>query len=91
MNFTDYKAKIFAERPDVKEEYDALGPQYEIIRAEIECRKKLGMTQKELAERMGTAQANISRFESGNYNPSLAFLQKMAQSLGKNLKISMEE
>ena len=38
----------------------------------------------------GTAQANISRFESGNYNPSLAFLQKMAESLGKTLRISLE-
>ena len=90
MNFQVYKAKVFAERPDVKEEYDALGPQYEIIRAEIESRRAIGMTQKQLAEKMGTAQANISRFESGNYNPSLAFLQKMAASLGKTLKISME-
>ena len=48
------------------------------------------MTQKELAERMGTAQANISRFESGNYNPSLDFLQRMAQGLGKKLKITFE-
>lgn len=90
MNYNEFKAKIFAERPEVKEEYDTLGPQYEIIRAEIESRKAAGMTQKELAERMGTAQANISRFESGNYNPTLAFLQKMAQCLGKTLKISME-
>ena len=90
MNYNEFKAKIFAERPEVKEEYDALGPQYEIIRAEIESRKAAGMTQNELAERMGTAQANISRFESGNYNPTLAFLQKMAQRLGKTLKISME-
>lgn len=67
-----------------------IGPQYEIICAEIESRKAAGMTQKELAERMGTAQANISRFESGNYNPTLAFLQKMAQSLGKTLKITLE-
>lgn len=67
-----------------------IGPQYEIICAEIEIRKAAGMTQKELAERMGTAQANISRFESGNYNPTLAFLQKMAQSLGKTLKITLE-
>jgi DNA-binding XRE family transcriptional regulator len=90
MNYSDYKAKIFEERPEVEAEYDALGFQYEIIRAEIESRKASGMTQRELAERMGTAQANISRFESGNYNPTLAFLQKMAQSLGKTLKISME-
>lgn len=38
---------------------------HQAIQAEIECRKALGMTQKELAARMGTAQANISRFESG--------------------------
>lgn len=90
MNLNDYKKEVFAKRPEVKREYDALGPQYEVIRAEIESRKASGMTQKQLAERMGTAQANISRFESGNYNPSLAFLQKMAECLGKNLKISFE-
>ena len=90
MNYNEFKAKIFTECPEVKEEYDALGPQYEIIRAEIKSRKAAGMTQKELAERMGTAQANMSRFESGNYNPTLAFLQKMARSLGKTLKITME-
>ena len=90
MNYNEFKAKIFTECPEVKEEYDALGPQYEIIRAKIKSRKAAGMTQKELAERMGTAQANISRFESGNYNPTLAFLQKMARSLGKTLKITME-
>ena len=90
MNFNDYKAKVFTERADVKEEYDALRPQYEVIRAEIEHRKAMGLTQKDLAARMGTAQANISRFESGNYNPTLAFLQKMAESLGKTLKISLE-
>lgn len=90
MNYNEYKAKLFQEQPEVKEEYDALGPQYEIIRAEIAARKMTGLTQKELAARMGTAQANISRFESGNYNPSLAFLQKMAESLGKTLRISLE-
>lgn len=90
MNYNELKKQIFDERPNVKAEYEALGPQYEIIRAEIESRKLIGMTQKDLAEKMGTAQANISRFESGNYNPSLAFLQKMAESLGKKLKISFE-
>ena len=90
MDFNDYKNKIFSERPEVEDEHRALAPQYAIIRAEIESRRAAGMSQKELAERMGTAQANISRFESGNYNPSLAFLQKMADSLGKNLHISFE-
>lgn len=63
---------------------------YQVIKAEIECRKTLGITQKELATLMGTSQANISRFESGKYNPTVAFLTKVAQSMGKNLKISLE-
>ena len=46
MNYNEYKTKAFAERPDVKAEYDALGPQYEIIRAEIQNRKAAGITPK---------------------------------------------
>lgn len=76
MNYTDFKNKTFSENPAVKAEYDQLGPQYEAIRAAIASRKSAGLTQKQLAEKMGTAQANISRFENGNANPSLDFLQK---------------
>ncbi|MCH5296017.1 MAG: helix-turn-helix transcriptional regulator [Treponema sp.] len=46
------------------------------------------MTQKQLAEKMGTRQSNIARLESGNYNPSLHFLQRVASALGKRLSIS---
>lgn len=90
MDFKTFKEKTFTERPEVAAEYDALGSQYALIRAEIESRRAMGLSQKELAERMGTAQANISRFESGNSNPSLAFLQRMADSLGKTLRITLE-
>ena len=45
------------------------------------------MTQAELARRVGTQKSNISRLESGNYNPSLDFLVKVARSLGKNVSI----
>ena len=58
--------------------------------AAIESRKAAGLTQKQLAEKMGTAQANISRFENGNSNPSLEFLQKMAACMGKTLHVSFE-
>lgn len=90
MNFEEYKAKVFAAHPDAKKEYDALAPQYALIQNEIMSRKEAGITQKELAERMGTAQSNISRFEKGSYNPSLSFLNKMAKCLGKDLQISFE-
>lgn len=90
MNFSEVMSRTFSQHPEVKEAYDDLAPLYSIIRAEIASRQAAGMTQKELAERMGTAQANISRFESGNCNPSLAFLQKMAKGLGRKLLISLE-
>ena len=90
MTYNEYKQKTLAERPEVKQEYEALGPQYEAIRAAVRTRKETGLTQKQLAEKMGTAQANISRFENGNANPSLEFLQRMAACMGKTLHVTFE-
>jgi transcriptional regulator with XRE-family HTH domain len=47
------------------------------------------ITQKELAELIGTKQSNISRFESGNYNPTIEFLNKMAHAVGKQLEVRL--
>ena len=54
-----------------------------------QVRKEQGMTQERLAEKVGTRKSNISRLESGNYNPSLDFLVKVARSLGKNVSIRL--
>lgn len=70
-------------------EYEKLQPRYEAIRQIIAARKEQNMTQTELAKRVGTQKSNISRLESGNYNPSLDFLAKVAESLGKSLKIQI--
>ena len=75
---------------EFKKEYDRLRPRYEIISQIIEIRKEQHMTQEELAKRVGTQKSNISRLESGNYNPSLDFLIKVARSLGKELSIHMQ-
>ena len=75
--------------PEVREEYEALAPQYEIIRAIIKARTEQNMTQKELAQRTGLRQSNISRLESGNYNPSIEFLAKVAKGLGMTLHITL--
>lgn len=72
-----------------KEEQEKLQPRYEIISQIIEIRKEKHMTQSELAKKVGTQKSNISRLESGNYNPSLDFLIKVAHCLGKELKIHM--
>ena len=52
-----------------------------------EVRKSQGMTQELLADRVGTKKSNISRLESGRYNPSLDFLVKVAGGLGKQIQV----
>ena len=74
---------------EIRSEYEALRPKYELIEQIILARSEQGITQAELAKRVGTKQSNISRFERGNYNPSLEFVQKLAQGLGKELYITL--
>lgn len=85
-SFAEYK-KHKLEQAEFRAEYEALNPIYEVIRQTIAERTLQQLTQKDLAERAGMKQSNISRFESGNYNPSVEFLQKMAHALGKELVI----
>lgn len=54
-------------------------------------RKELGLTQSELGKRAGISQPNITRFESGNYNPSLEILVKIAGAMGKKVKVTLED
>lgn len=73
--------------PKVKAEYDALEPEFEIIQAIIDTRKATKLTQKELAEKTGIAQGDISKLENGSGNPSLKTLMRLAKGMGKKLKI----
>lgn len=72
---------------EFKREYEAIQPEMDIIRALIDVRIKQNLTQKELAERTGVNQADISKLENGTRNPSLKMLKKLADGLGMNLKI----
>ena len=90
MTYKEYKKTALADNPILRTEYDALAPQYAIIDAVIAERIKQEITQAELAERASTKQSNISRFESGNYNPTVEFMQKIAAALGKDLQISLK-
>ncbi len=54
------------------------------------ARKAQGVTQECLADRVGTKKSNISRLESGKYNPSLDFLVKVAKGLGKQIQIKVK-
>ena len=73
--------------PEFKKEYDALEPEFTIIKALLNAREASGLTQKDLAERTGIAQGDISKLETGNANPSLRTLQRLAAGLGMKLKL----
>ena len=73
--------------PELKAEYDALEPEYNIINALIEARKSQNLTQQDLSDRTGITQADISRIENGTRNPSLAMLKRLAEGLGMQLKL----
>ncbi len=61
-----------------------------VVRQLKEIRKGQGMTQEQLAELVGTKKSNISRLESGRYNPSLDFLVKVADGLGKRIQMKVK-
>lgn len=84
--YSDFLAEQLKD-PEVKAEYDALEPEFDIIQAMINARKASGLTQKQLAERTGIAQADISKLENGNANPSLRTLRRLAQGMGMQMKI----
>ncbi len=83
----DIWLKESLKNPRFKKEYDRLEPEFAIIKAVIEARIKKGITQEKLAKKMGTTQSAIARLESGKANPSVSFLQKMAQAIDSKLEI----
>lgn len=85
-NFDEYFAQQM-QNPEFKAEYEALEPEFTIIQAMIESRRQAGLTQKQLAEKTGITQGDISKLENGNANPSLKTLRKLAKGLGATLKI----
>ena len=73
--------------PEFRQEYEALQPEKAIIQAIIDARQKSGLTQKELSERTGIAQGDISKLVRGNANPSIRTLQRLAVAMGMTLKL----
>lgn len=89
VSFKLIKNELLADK-NIKIEYDNLEVRYQIISAIIQTRINLNLTQQELANRIGTSKSNISRLESGTYNPSLKYLVKVAKGLGKELHIELK-
>lgn len=88
ISFEEMKNDMLKDE-EFKIEYEKLKPRYEAIEQIIRARKEQNITQAELAKRVGTQKSNISRLESGNYNPSLDFLAKVAESLGKKISVTL--
>lgn len=85
-NFRESLAKQMKD-PTFKEEWDALEPEFQVINAMIDARKSQNLTQKQLAEITGINQADISKLENGNANPSLRTLQRLAAGMGLTMKV----
>lgn len=89
-DFKKFKEKALS-RPEVKTEYDRLAPEYALKSQLIKARIKAGLTQEEVAERMGTTKSAVSRLESANSqnSPSINTLAKYAEAVGTELKIKI--
>lgn len=85
-DFRDYLEKQLQD-PEFKKEWDNLEPEYNMMQAIVDARKRSNLTQKELAERTGIDQADISKLENGNANPTLAVLKRLADGMGMVLKL----
>ena len=85
-SYKEYKNKALKDA-SVKQAYNELGPEYDIIQAMIDVRKAQNMTQKDLSEVTGITQADISRIENGTRNPSLEMVKRLAAGMGMQLKL----
>ena len=87
--FSDFKEVLLAD-PEVRAIYDELAPEYEIARAVIKARIAAGLTQEQLAQRMGTTQPVIARLESGRAKPSMSTLLRVAKATGTRPRFELE-
>jgi len=79
------------ERPEIRREYDRLAEEFSFLDQILEARAEAGLTQAEVAARLGTSQSAIARLESpsGRHSPSIATLQKYASALGYRLEVRL--
>ncbi len=87
MNLKEYKESRMKD-PDFAKVYEEIQPEMSIIRAIIDARISKNMTQKELSQKTGIAQTEISRIENGTRNPSIKLLQRLADGMDMVLNIS---
>ncbi len=89
-SFKDFKKKAL-ENPEVRKEYDALQDEFNLIDQLVTMRTSAGLTQEEVANKLGTNKSNISRLEHGKGNPSWSTLNKYAAACGFRVKLEAVE
>ena len=87
MTLKEYKNKRMQD-PEFAQEYAALQPEMNVIRAMIDARISQNMSQKELSEKTGIAQTEISKLENGTRNPSIKLLQRLADGMDMVLNVT---
>jgi transcriptional regulator with XRE-family HTH domain len=85
-----FKSRALA-RPDVKREYDRIAEEFEFLGEILKARVAAGLTQADIAARIGTTQSAVARLESavGRHSPSIATLQRYASALGYKLQVRL--
>jgi transcriptional regulator with XRE-family HTH domain len=90
-DFRKHLERSLAKDPEFRREWERSEPLYSVIGAVLSRRNELGLTQSDLAARMGKQQPSIARFEAGNAeNPTLGFLQQLAEALDMRLVVHLE-
>ncbi|MBB3612571.1 ribosome-binding protein aMBF1 (putative translation factor) [Rhizobium sp. BK602] len=82
------KERLLA-NPDVRSEYDRLGPVYALVGAMVEARHEAGLTQEQIAERMGTTQSVVARLENAHHMPSFDLVTRYASALGRRVRLDL--
>ncbi len=85
-NWKDIRKELLDD-PDVRREYDALEPEFQLASSLIQARIGKKMTQAEVAEKAGISQVMVARLESGTSNPTVGTVNKVAHVLGKKFKL----
>jgi len=88
LDYTDYRGRRLQDR-ELRDEYDALGLASAISEEIMMLRALRNITQRELADLVGTQQSSISRIEQGTHKPSLSFLERIAESLDADIQIRL--
>lgn len=92
MTHKELKSKAL-KKVSVHKEYDKLEPEFTLFKEMLRARNKAGLSQAQIAERMGTKSSAITRLESsltsGKHSPSLATIKKYLEALDSHLELKI--